>query len=263
MRRGITVGVVSVALCLGSLVFTQAGASSKTVRASGGSVTFTATVRNAKTCEWSSSPKIAGFNVTVKCISGRVSRLARFKANASTQVKRYTITLTAKGATTGVTRWTIKEARIVPPTTTTAASPTTTTTVFPVTTTTVIPVTTTTETQIYDQPTTLFYDGFLSYNEEIGGLWYATEDADLTITVYPSLSPAAGTVDFYNANGNFICSGVVPNSFLGTVVSCEGIGLAAAPPTPIRAVYSGTQLGYDDGYGTSYAGSSAEGSPDP
>jgi len=259
MRRRIAVGVVSFALCVGGLVFTEAGAASKIVRASGGLVTFTATVRIAKTCEWSSSPKIAGFNITVKCISGRVSRAARFKANATTQVKRYTITLTAKGATTGVTHWTVKEARSVPPTTTTTVSPATTTTVSPVTTTTAVPVTTTTETQIYDQPTTLFYDGFLSYVEEIGGLFYATEDADLTITAYPSISPEAGTVTFYDASGRLICVGVVPDSILGTVVSCGSVGLAVAPPTPIRAVYSGTQSGYDDGYGTSYAGSSAEG----
>jgi lysophospholipase L1-like esterase len=124
MKRRIAVGVVGLALCLGGLVFTQAGAATKTVRASGGSVTFIATVRNSKICEWSSSPKIAGFNITVTCISGRVSRSARFKVNATTQLKRYTITLTAKGATTGVTRWTVKEAGRVPPTTTTTATTT-------------------------------------------------------------------------------------------------------------------------------------------
>jgi lysophospholipase L1-like esterase len=122
MKRRIAVGVVSLALCLGGLVFTQAGAATKTVRASGGSVSFIATVRNSKICEWSSSPKIAGFNITVTCSSGRVSRSARFNANATTQVKRYTITLTAKGATTGVTRWTVNEAGRVPPTTTTTAT---------------------------------------------------------------------------------------------------------------------------------------------
>lgn len=257
MKRRIAVSIASVALCLSGLVVAQAGAATKTVSASGGSVTLTVTVRNALTCEWSSSPKIAGFNITVKCSSGRVSRSARFKANATTQVKNYVITLTAKDSTNGVTRWTVKEAGRVPPTTTTTASPTTTTTVSPVTTTTAVPVTTTTETKVYDQPTTLFYDSFLSYVEEIGGLFYATEDADLTISAYPSLSPEAGTVTFYDANGRLICVGVVPNSILGTVVSCEAVGLAAAPPTPIRAVYSGTQSGYDDGHGTSYAGASA------
>ncbi len=117
MKRRIAVGVVSLALCLSGLVFTRAGAATETVRASGGSVTFIATVMNSKVCEWSSSPKIAGFNIAVTCISGRVSRSARFKANATTQVKSYTITLTAKGATTGVTRWTVKEAGRVLPTT--------------------------------------------------------------------------------------------------------------------------------------------------
>jgi hypothetical protein len=141
------------------------------------------------------------------------------------------------------------------PITTTTESATTTTTEGATTTTIESPTTTTTEPFIYDQATTIKYDSFLSYTEEIGGLYYATEDADLTITGY-SLSPAAGTVDFYDANGDLICSGVVPNSFLGTVVSCGSVGLAAAPPTPISAIYSGTQFGYDDGYGTSYAGSS-------
>jgi hypothetical protein len=127
----------------------------------------------------------------------------------------------------------------------------------------VSPATTTTETQIYDQATTISYDGFLSFNEELGGLFYATEDADLTITAYSSLSPEAGTVTFYDASGRLICIGVVPDSIFGTVVSCGSGGLAAAPPTPISAVYSGTQFGYDDGYGTSYAGASAQGAPDP
>jgi hypothetical protein len=253
MKRRIAVSIASVALCLGGLVVAQAGAATKTVSSSGGSVTLTATVRNAKTCSWSSSPKIAEFTTTVKCKTGSVARSARFTANASTQMKRYTITLTAKGATTGITRWTVEEAGVVPPTTTTTTvlSPTTT-----------IPVTTTTETQIYDQPTTLFYDGFLSYVEESGGLFDATEDADLTITAYPSLSPEAGTVTFYDASGSPVCIGVVPDSIFGTVVSCGSVGLSAAPPTPIRAVYSGTQFGYDDGYGTSYAGGSAQGAPD-
>ena len=167
------------------------------------------------------------------------------------------MTLTAKGTTTSATRWTIIETVRQPPTTTT------TTTVPPTTTTTNNAVTTTTETQTYDQPTNLFYDGFLSSVEEIGGLFHVTEDADLTITAYPSLSPEAGTVTFTDASGRVICTGEVPNTILGTVVSCGSVGLAVAPPTPVTAAYSGTQVGYDDGYGTSYAGSTAAGSPDP
>jgi hypothetical protein len=137
----------------------------------------------------------------------------------------------------------------------------TTTTVIAVTTTTTqTPVTTTTETQIYDQGVTLSYDGFLSFNETLGGQVYATEDADLTITGY-SLSPAAGTVKFFDEDGILICSAAVPTDYFDTVVSCGSGPLAVAPPTPIRAVYSGTQVGYDDGFGTSYAGATSQGSP--
>jgi hypothetical protein len=55
--------------------------------------------------------------------------------------------------------------------------PVTTTTSPPVmtTTTTLAPVTTTTKTQIYDQPVTLEYDSFLSYNETLGGEVYGSE----------------------------------------------------------------------------------------
>lgn len=144
----------------------------------------------------------------------------------------------------------------VAPITTTTEAPVTTTTEMSVTTTTEAPVTTTTEPFIYDQATTVEYDSFLSYTEEIGGLYYATEYADLNIDGY-SLSPGGGVVSFYDANGDLVCMGAVSSSPFETVASCEAVGLAAAPPTPISAVYSGTQLGYDDGYGTSYAGSSS------
>jgi hypothetical protein len=69
-------------------------------------------------------------------------------------------------------------------------------------------------------------------------------------------------VNFYDASDNFICMGVVSSSAFDTVVSCGSVELEVAPPTPISAVYSGTQSGYDDGYGTSYAGATAQGSPD-
>jgi hypothetical protein len=164
--------------------------------------------------------------------------------------------LTVRGTTVSAKRWTVIQAGTTPSTTTTTSTLLTTTT-------TVSPATTTTETQIYDQPTTLYYDGFLSSVEELGGLYYATEDADLTITAYPSLSPEAGTVTFYDASESVICVGEVPGTILGTVVSCESVGLAVPPSAQVTAVYSGTQLGYEDGYGTSYGGSSAEGSPDP
>jgi hypothetical protein len=256
MKRRISVAFAIVALCFVGFVIAQASAATRTVGASGGSVILTATVRNAVTCGWTSIPKIAGFTTTVKCKTGTVSRSARLSPNTATQVKTYTIILTAKGETTTITHWTVVEDGSAPPTTTTTS------TVPPTTATTEGPVTTTTETQIYDQPTNLSYDGFASYVEELGGLFYATEDADLSITAYPSLSPEAGTVTFYDASGKIICIGQVPNTILGTVVSCGSGGLTAAPATPITAVYSGTQFGYDDGYGTSYAGASAQGEPD-
>ena len=123
MRRRIAVGVVSFALCLGGLVVTQAGAATRTVSASGGSVTLTATVRNAKTCGWSSSPKITGFAKTVKCKIGTVSRSARFTANTSTTAKSYEVTLTVRGKTTTVDHWKITQAGKTTTTTTTVPTP--------------------------------------------------------------------------------------------------------------------------------------------
>ena len=135
------------------------------------------------------------------------------------------------------------------------APPTTTTT------TTTPPVTTTTEPQIFDQAVNLLYDAFLSYY----GSGYAHEWAELTIGLYPALSPGGGTVSFYDANDDFICQVTVPMFpiILNTVVGCTNLtALATAPPTPLRVIYSGTQNGYDDGYGTSYAGAIAYGEAD-
>ncbi len=117
------------------------------------------------------------------------------------------------------------------------------------------PVTTTTVTHIFDQATSIDYFAFGSYNVTIGNLVNATEYADLTITGL-SLSPGGGTVSFYDEFGNFICTGIVDTNEFQTVTGCVGVGLATAPVTPIRAVYSGTQFGYNDGHGTSYAGAS-------
>jgi len=121
MNRRFAVGLASVALCLGGLVVTQAGAATKTVSASGGSVTLTAMVRNAKTCGWSSSPKIAGFAKTVKCKTGTVARSARFTATTTTTAKSYAITLIVRGKTTTVDHWRVIQAGQT--TTTTVATP--------------------------------------------------------------------------------------------------------------------------------------------
>src|ERR1035437_140014 len=129
MKRKIGVSIASVALCLGVLVVAQAGATTRTVSVSGGSLTFTATVRNATTCVWSSSPTIGGFAKTVKCKNGTVARSARFTANTSTTAKSYEVTLIVRGKTTTIDRWKVNQAGETPPTTTT----TTTTTTVPTT----------------------------------------------------------------------------------------------------------------------------------
>jgi hypothetical protein len=130
MKRRLAICIASVVLFLGGLVVVQAGAATKTVSASGGSVTFTTAVKNAKTCGWSSSPKIAGFTATVQCKTGTVTRSARFKANTSTTAKSYTITLTVRGTSSGAqtVHWKVIQAGKKPPTTTTTVPPTTTTT---------------------------------------------------------------------------------------------------------------------------------------
>ena len=130
--------------------------------------------------------------------------------------------------------WKVHQARKAPPTTTQP------------------PVTTTSEQQIYDQATTTSFDGFLSLNPELGGVFFATEYAVVTITG-SSISPGAGTVSFFDPNGSFVCTGELPISQFDPLVSCgSSSGLASATPAPIRGVYSSTQSGYDDGSGTSY-----------
>jgi len=123
MKYRIAVSIASVALFLGGLVVAQAGAATKTVSASGGSVTLTATVRNAKTCDWSSRPKIAGFAKTVKCTTGTAARSATFKANTSTTAKSYAITLIVRGKTTTVDHWRVIQAGKTTTTTTTVPTP--------------------------------------------------------------------------------------------------------------------------------------------
>jgi surface antigen len=130
MKRRIGFGIASVALCLSGLVFAQAGAATKTVSASGGSMTFSATVTDANTCRWSSSPKIAGFTAAVQCTTGNVARMAKFKANTVTRTKSYAITLTVRGRTTTVDHWNVIQSGKTAATTTTVP-PTTTTTVPP------------------------------------------------------------------------------------------------------------------------------------
>ena len=93
-------GVAAVALAVAVPVVASASshpaASAATVptrylTANGGTVTWTVTVHNAKPewCTWSSSPKVAGFNTTVKCKAGKITRSARFKSNPLTRPTTY------------------------------------------------------------------------------------------------------------------------------------------------------------------------------
>jgi hypothetical protein len=96
--------------------------------AQGGRIKWAVVIHNAKTCTWSSAPKVAGFDATAKCTGRRVIRSATFKANTSTEVKDYTLALTIRGTTTTVDQLEVVEAGRS--------------------------VTTTTEPQVHDQSTT-------------------------------------------------------------------------------------------------------------
>jgi hypothetical protein len=120
MKRRVVVSLASVVLCCGAVAIVQAGAATKTLSASGGSLNFSANVRNAKTCTWSSTPKIAGFAKTVPCKNGVVARSADFKSNSSTNEKSYVVTLSVRGSTAKVNRWDVIQAgQVLPPITTT------------------------------------------------------------------------------------------------------------------------------------------------
>ena len=101
-----------VALAIPSLASAASSATVPTrqLPASGGTVEWTATVRNAQWCEWSSSPAVTGFDATVRCKTGTVTRLARFKPNASARVLDYTLSLTVLGRTKAVAYLKVVEA---------------------------------------------------------------------------------------------------------------------------------------------------------
>ena len=153
MRRARRLLVLA-AVLLAFLVPSLASASStvpiptRDLTAKGGTVKWVVTLPVAKTCTWSSSPKVAGFHATVKCKAGKVSRLAKFHANISTKKKDYTLSLTARGETTAVYRLKVLEAAETTATATTTVTPPTTTSVpsLNTTTTTTLPSSTTTTT---------------------------------------------------------------------------------------------------------------------
>jgi hypothetical protein len=90
---------------------TATGIPTSHLTAEGGTVVWEATVHNATTCTWSSSPKITGFDATVACTRDRIKRSAKFKPNKSTtETKSWAITLTVHGTSTTFHRWNVAEA---------------------------------------------------------------------------------------------------------------------------------------------------------
>lgn len=216
MTRKIAVSIASVALILGGFIVVQAGATTMKIGASGGSLTFTAAVRNATTCGWSSSPTIAGFTKNVKCKTGTVARSARFTANTSTAAKSYEVTLTVHGKTTTIKRWKVNQAAKPPPTT--ISSTTTSTTWVPSTTTTL-------------PGTSLYYlslgDSYATGAEDAGG--YTTK-------VVADVAPQHTLI-----LQNFACGGATTTSMLSET-GCSGVeapnGIAYPTMTQLGAAIS-------------------------
>jgi hypothetical protein len=84
------------------------------VTAKGGSVTMSATVDSAGWCVWSSSPKVPGFNVSIRCKSGTVSRSAKIGPNWSTEAKDYLLSLNVIAESTIADHLEVVEAGAVP-----------------------------------------------------------------------------------------------------------------------------------------------------
>ena len=128
--RPLIAAAVLVALAVPSLA-SAASTAAVPIRhlpASGATIRWTVMVQNARTCHWSSSPKVAGFDGTVKCKTGRVVRPATFQANTSTGAKDYTLNLVIRGRTRTVDHLKVVEVGKPAPTTTTSTTTTSTTT---------------------------------------------------------------------------------------------------------------------------------------
>ena len=126
--------LLAVAALVALAVPTLAGAAStaavpiRHLPASGATIRWTVMIRNANTCRWGSSPKVAGFDRTVTCKPGRVVRPATFQGNTSTRAKDYTLYLVMRGTTRTVVQLKVVEAGTPAPTTTTSTTTTSTTT---------------------------------------------------------------------------------------------------------------------------------------
>jgi hypothetical protein len=89
--------IAFVAVGLASLSMPSAASTStiptRHVSATGGAVSFSATVPQAGWCVWSSTPKVPKFNGSVRCNIGTVSRSDTLAANLRGQTKTYMLTL--------------------------------------------------------------------------------------------------------------------------------------------------------------------------
>jgi hypothetical protein len=89
----------------------------------------------------------------------------------------------------------------------------------------------------------------------INGSYYPLASATVSVVGQGSLSPEAGTVTFFDAQGGFICQATVDSA--GTV-ECGGFSFPSPMPAPATGNYSGTNVGVNDGAGTVYAPSSGQ-----
>jgi len=112
--------LVAVAALVAVAVPSLAGAATTTaipthhLSAKGGTFVWVVTVHNAKTCTWSSSPNVKGFNATAGCTTGKVGRSVTFGANRSTTAKDYTLSLHVRGKITAVDYLKVVEAGATP-----------------------------------------------------------------------------------------------------------------------------------------------------
>ncbi len=116
LRRPLIAVAALVAFAVPALAVGATGATFPTrhLPATGGTFTWTAPVKSAGWCAWSSSPKVPKFNTTVRCNAGKVKRTATFKPNTSPYTETYTLTLTVRTKTMTVANLAVIESVGVP-----------------------------------------------------------------------------------------------------------------------------------------------------
>jgi hypothetical protein len=72
-------------------------ASATSLASAGGNVRLSASVKNASTCEFTSSPRLKGLPATVSCTRGSANRTVRLPANSAAGQKAYKFGLTVSG----------------------------------------------------------------------------------------------------------------------------------------------------------------------